>query len=91
MSLKLKQIKRGEIGLPWRAPVPSDKYFIVVPPLIAQHPWSLSKIKFLLKQFFLEWKLKNCDIMNEIIFQYPLQLKDHPIFFYFSNFNDIRY
>ena len=60
---KAKINKKAEIESPWWAPLPSEKYFVVVPPLITQDSWSLSKIfthkiEFLPKPYFSRVKIK---------------------------------
>ena len=42
--IRVNNISKAKIGSPQRAPLPSGKYFVVAPPLIAQGSWSLSKI-----------------------------------------------
>ena len=56
---KAKINKKGEIGSPSRAPLPSEKLFVFVTTLITQDSGSLSKsfthkIKFSPKPYFLE-------------------------------------
>ena len=60
-----------------------EKYFVVVPPLIMQDSWSLRKIltyeiKFLRKPYL----KKKYDPMNQMLFQYPLQLKNLRIYLF---------
>ena len=41
---KAKINNKFEVGSTWRASLPSEKYFVVVPPLIKQDSWSFGKI-----------------------------------------------
>ena len=78
---KAKINKKAEIGSPWQVPLPSEKYFLVVPPVtIHKTPELLVKFLPIRSNFdqshiFLQWKLKNCDLLNQMISQCLLQLK----------------
>ena len=87
--------KKAHLGSPWRAPLLSEKYFLVVPPLLTQHIRSLSKIfihktKFLPKPYFSRVKIKKSWSNETNAFSISIATKK-TLQFFFNNFNNIRY
>ena len=86
--IRVNNISKAKIGSPWRAPLPSGKYFVVAPPLITQGSWSLSKIftykikypfcyvcfflKKLKKKISLSWSRAKARAMSRIERKSPL-------------------